>query len=209
MNSQNRWYGGISFAGMLRYAPAIVILLCATFTSGCKEDPLADDCDPLVQPGCALSDLDQLTTAAEDRCSSYDRDDYPYSQSVEDAIIAELGGIFSPYTGEVFETKYETDIEHMVATSEAHDSGLCAANNAERSRFASDLMNLTLASPELNRNEKRGYDVAEWQPLKNRCWFAGRVIAVRKKYRLTIDHAERQALENILGSCSSLVLKRD
>ena len=29
-----------------------------------------------------------------------------------------------------FANKSETDIEHMVARSEAHDSGLCAADNA-------------------------------------------------------------------------------
>ena len=38
----------------------------------------------------------------ESRCSPYDRSDYRYSQSVEDDIIEELGGIYSPYTGELF-----------------------------------------------------------------------------------------------------------
>ena len=41
----------------------------------------------------------------------------------------------------------ETDIEHIVATSEAHDSGLCAADRATRKQFAQDLRNLTLAPP--------------------------------------------------------------
>ena len=184
-------------------------VLGAAVLGGCAEKPLTDNCDPLTQPACALADLDRLTVAAEDRCSPYDRDDYPHSQDVEDAIIAELGGIFSPYTGETFETKFETDIEHMVATSEAHDSGLCAADAAKRSRFASDLLNLTLASPQLNRFEKSAKDAAEWQPEKNKCWFAGRVVAVRKKYVLTVDSAERRALEDILDSCASLVLQVD
>ena len=34
-----------------------------------------------------------ITLAAENRCSEYDSDDYPYSASVEPRIVAELGGI--------------------------------------------------------------------------------------------------------------------
>ena len=67
----------------------------------------------------------------------------------------------------------ETDIEHIVATSEAHDSGLCARDRPTRTRFAQDLRNLTLASPRVNRREKRAKDAAEWLPVRNRCWFAG------------------------------------
>ena len=48
--------------------------------------------------------------------------------------------------GGVFSSTRETDIEHIVARSEAHDSGLCAANPETRNRFASDLLNLTLAA---------------------------------------------------------------
>ena len=88
-----------------------------------------------------------LRVAPEERCTRYDPDDYRYSQRVEDAIIADLGGIYSPYTGEWFDTKRETDIEHLVARSEAHDSGLCAASADTRRRFANDSLNLTLASP--------------------------------------------------------------
>ena len=70
--------------------------------------------------------------APEQRCSPYDRDDYPYPQSVEDALIEDLGRIVSPYTCELFSSKFDTDIEHIVAVSEAHDSGLCAADARTR-----------------------------------------------------------------------------
>ena len=88
-----------------------------------------------------------LTVAAEYRCSPYDADDYPYPQSVEPRIVADMGGIiYGPYTGSTFSSTRETDIEHIVARSEAHDSGLCAAGDATRRQFSSDLLNLTLAS---------------------------------------------------------------
>ena len=124
-----------------------------------------------------------LAVAPEHRCSPYDRSDYPYPRSVEREIVASMGGrIYGPYTGRYFASPRETDIEHMVATSEAHDSGLCAADGATRARFARDLLNLTLAAPGLNRHEKRAKDAAEWLPLQNRCWFAGRIVAVKRKY---------------------------
>ena len=59
-------------------------------------------------------------------------------------------------------------IEHIVAASEAHDSGLCARDQGTRARFAQDLRNLTLASPRVNRHEKSGKDAGEWIPVQNR-----------------------------------------
>ncbi len=104
-----------------------------------------------------------LVVAPEHRCAPYDkRRGYPYSQSLEARIVAGLGGrTYGPYTGRTFSSRHQTDIEHIVATSEAHDSGLCAADAAARHRFASDLLNLTLAGPRVNRHEKSGKDPAE------------------------------------------------
>ena len=120
-----------------------------------------------------------LTVAPESRCSPYERKrDYRYPPSVEDTIVRALGAVYGPYTGRCFASTRETDIEHIVAASEAHDSGLCGADRATRARFARDLRNLTLASPEVNRNEKSGKDAGEWLPDRNGCWFAGRVLEV-------------------------------
>ena len=125
-----------------------------------------------------------LTVALEHRCAPYDkRRDYPYPQSVERDIVRELGAMYGPYTGRCFTSTTQTDIEHIVAASEAHDSGLCAADAATKARFARDLRNLTLASPRVNRHEKSGKDAADWVPDRNRCWFAGRVLDVRLRLR--------------------------
>ncbi len=91
----------------------------------------------------------------------------------------------------------------MVATSEAHDSGLCAAGAATKRRFASDLLNLTLAAPAVNRHRKSGKDAGEWMLGMNRCWFAGRVVAVKRKYGLSVDAREARALEAVLSGCRS------
>ena len=118
-----------------------------------------------------------------------------------------MGGIvYGPYTGTLFDNTSQTDIEHIVARSEAHDSGLCAADASTKHRFASDLRNLTLASPGVNRSQKSGKDAAEWLPDLNRCWFAGRVVDVRQRYGLTVDHRERDVLEGILSNCASTTM---
>jgi len=117
------------------------------------------------------------------------------------------GRIYSPYTGESFTSKRQTDIEHIVAISEAHDSGLCAASAATRRAFARDLDNLTLATPALNRYHKVAKDVAEWLPVQNQCWFVARVVAVKKKYGLSMDAREAAAALNVLADCVDLEME--
>ena len=148
-----------------------------------------------------------LVVAPEHRCAPYNKDHYPYRQSVELDIIERLGGrIYGPYTGTYFSSRRHTDIEHIVARSEAHDSGLCDATAEVKAAFARDVLNLTLAAPEVNRcnaGGKCGFDAAEWLPALNRCWFASRVVTVRAKYRLTIDRREAAALDALLEDCPS------
>lgn len=128
---------------------------------------------------------------------------------MEKRIIAGMGGrIYGPYTGRTFRSRSEADIEHIVArSSEAHDSGLCAQPASVRRAFASDLLNLTLAAPEVNRcyaSGKCGKDASEWMPQMNRCWFAGRIVEVKRRYGLSVDPREASALDGVLSGCSSL-----
>ena len=172
--------------------------VAALFLGGCAT-PLTVSTAPPPEP--PVERWRGLTVAAEHRCSPYRSDEYAYPQAVEDDIIRRLGGLFSPYTGEEFDSKGDTDIEHVVARSEAHDSGLCRADATTKRAFSRDLLNLTLASPRVNRNQKGAKDAAEWQPDANQCWFAQTVVAVRRAYRLTIDRREADALDGILAGC--------
>ena len=140
----------------------------------------------------------------ENRCSHYDSDDYPYPPSVEPRIVDQQGGrIYGPYTGAYFGSIRETDIEHIVARSEAHDSGLCGRGSAEKRAFARDLLNLTLASPSVNRYQKSDKDLAQWLPALNRCWYVNQVVLVKRKYDLSMDRAEADTARRVLASCSS------
>ena len=172
---------------------------------------------PCALTGAALATAIALTSAAETyrgidvapehRCAPYDRGDYRYSQSLERRIVASIGKVYGPYTGTCFRSMAETDIEHMVATSEAHDSGLCAAPRSVKAGFASDLLNLTLAGPRVNRYSKSGKDVAEWTPDLNACWFVARTLEVRRKHGLSIDRIEAAAVEAVLSRCDATTME--
>ncbi len=148
-----------------------------------------------------------LVIVPEKRCSDYSANDYRYSPSVENTVVESLGGVYSPYTGVWFASQTATDIEHMVARSEAHDSGLCAATPERKREFANDPLNLTLAEPDLNRRVKSDKDAAEWLPTSNRCWFADTVVKVKLKYNLTVDVMEAAALEGVLRTCPSVEMQ--
>ena len=155
-----------------------------------------------------------LVVEPENRCSPYERKrDYRYSASIEWRIAENLGysadragwldkPFPSPYMADVtIRSLRDTDIEHIVAAAEAHDSGLCAADRATRIAFARDLDNLTLALPSVNRWPKSDKDAAEWLPEINRCWYAQTVVDVKAKYGLSVDAAERDALQSVLEPC--------
>ena len=110
------------------------------------------------------------------------------------------GQVYTPYSCIAFDINSNgtsaTDIEHIVALAEAHDSGIA---DDRRRAFAADLDNLTIADPTVNRSQKRAHDAAEWMPDRHQAWFAQRVIEVKQEYGLTVDPAERDALEELLA----------
>ncbi|WP_420616084.1 Ig-like domain-containing protein [Candidatus Palauibacter sp.] len=148
-----------------------------------------------------------LVVAPESRCSEYDVDHYRHLDSLEEVVATALGDkLYEAYTGVYHDDARDVQVDHIVAKREAHDSGACAWTLSERRTFAHDVENLALASPTLDRGIKAGHDAAEWMPDFNRCWFAGTIVAVRLKYELTVDEAERDALEEVLSGCKSTEL---
>ena len=194
--------GTIPVGGDRGWVRAFMPLAC--WTAALLAIALPFRADAAMSPSDALALLNGLTVASESRCTPYDRDDYRYGQDEETRMIREYGGVFGPYEMRWFESRRETDIEHIVAASEAHDSGMCARSAGDKAAFAADDGNLTLASAHLNRNVKGANDFTDWRPAHNACWMAGRIVDVRSRWRLTIDRRERDALARVLSGCASL-----
>ena len=166
------------------------------------EDPQPTGCPPDAETWRGLK------VCAERSRDGYDRDDYGSGYtSLEDDIIAALpatmkknGQVYTPYSCIAFDITAAgtaaTDIEHIVALAETHDSGIV---DDRRRDIASDLDNLTIADPTVNRSEKSDRDAAEWRPERHGAWFAERVIAVKREYELSVDPAEQDALETLLA----------
>ena len=150
-----------------------------------------------------------LPVCEEAERTGYDRDAFgsAYS-SLENEVIDGLpksgGQVYTPYSCKLFDIRADgtaaTDIEHIVALAEAYDSGL---RESQFRTFAGDLVNLTIADPTVNRHEKSDRDAAEWRPSRNTGWFAAKVVAVKQKYSLSVNPAERDALASMLASDSS------
>ena len=141
---------------------AMILALCGTaFAQRQMHDAKA-----------ALAMLEELVVEKElldgaPGCDRYVRSEYASNREgqLEAELIAELGGVYSPYTDEWFAQPTETDIEHIVAAGEAHRSGMCRADRAaERKFFGRDHLNLTLAGAVLNRDMKIDCDAADWLP---------------------------------------------
>ena len=71
-----------------------------------------------------------------------------YDESANPSTAADISTLIPP---EEFGSRALWSRPSSVAISEAHDSGLCAAPGIVRQRFASDLDNITLATPRVNR----------------------------------------------------------
>ena len=147
-----------------------------------------------------------LVVEPENYCAPYVRDDYENpvlsEQDIQDELGATAGGWYGLYEARIFASGWETHVEHIVAVSEAHDSGLCGRSAEEKQAFGADLSNYTLASPELNF-EKGYYDAGEWLPPNARCWFARTVVFVKQTHGLSVDEAERDELERVLSACEA------
>ncbi len=126
--------------------------------------------------------------AAEHRCSEYNPVDYRYSQSVEPRIVASMGGIIYGRTPAHGSTAHLRPTSSTLSHAPRPTTAASAQRILRRSGgFASGLLNLTLASPSVNRSQKSDKDAADWLPDLNQCWFANRVVKVRQQYTLTID----------------------
>jgi hypothetical protein len=167
--------------------------------------------------------LEELTVAVEER-DGYDRDLFPHWSSQGDgcdtreAVLQRdgegvevdadcyptAGSWTSPYDGERWTVPSDVDIDHVVPLAEAWASGAGAWTMEEREAFANDLDRPQLLAVTDNVNqEKSDQDPAEWLPPVEsyHCAYVTAWIEVKHDYQLSVDEAEKQALDEALSSC--------
>jgi hypothetical protein len=123
------------------------------------------------------------------------------------------GILIDPFSGETINfvrgnlSSMEVQIDHVVALSNAWQTGAFKLTLKERTAFANDPLNLLAVKGRLNSQKGDG-DAATWlPPLKSfRCDYVSRQIAVKLKYKLWFTAPEKEAMIRILKSCPEKAL---
>jgi hypothetical protein len=127
--------------------------------------------------------------------------------------VVESGVLLDRYSGETINfvrgnvTSMEVQIDHVVALSNAWQTGALKLTVIQRTALANDPLNLFAVKGRLNSQKGDG-DAATWlPPLKSfRCAYVAQQIAVKAKYSLWVTAPEKDAMVRILTACPKQVL---
>jgi uncharacterized protein DUF1524 len=115
------------------------------------------------------------------------------------------GRWFSYYDRVSWTSTSDVDIDHMVPLAEAWDSGARNWTTSRRQAYANDLGDSrALAAVTDNVNQAKGdQDPSTWKPSRTAFWctYARAWIQVKWYWGLTVDSAEKGALNTMLGTC--------
>jgi hypothetical protein len=116
-----------------------------------------------------------------------------------------LGLWTSPYDGRRFVRSAGMDIDHMVPLAEAWRSGARLWDAQTREAFANDLAygpSLIAVTASVNR-AKGDKDPAAWMPprLAWRCTYLTQWVAIKTRWKLSVNTAEKQAISLRLRAC--------
>lgn len=123
------------------------------------------------------------------------------------------GTLNDPYTGKVINFKRGADssaavqIDHVVALSDAWQTGAQQLTDDKRIELANDPLELLAVDGPANQAKSDG-DAATWLPPNKlfRCQYVARQIAVKAKYMLWMTQAEHDAILAILIGCPGQLL---
>ena len=151
------------------------------------------------------SDPDRNGCDARNDILKRDLTDISYKSGTRDCKVI-AGQLLDPFSGKVITfstTKVVIDIDHVVALSNAWQTGAAYFDKALRTQIANDPLNLLAVDSKLNRQKGDG-DAATWLPPSKtfRCAYVARQVAVKGKYKLWVTEPEKVAITKILSSCA-------
>jgi len=117
------------------------------------------------------------------------------------------GAWLSTYDGVTVKRPGGLDIDHMVALKEGWESGANAWTDEQREAYANDLGDpraLIAVTAATNRS-KGDQDPADWMPdaTSYHCTYVADWVAVKIRWSLFADRAEKAAIEDIAAGCDN------
>ena len=118
------------------------------------------------------------------------------------------GTLNDPYTGTSAEfhrgpgSSADVQIDHVVALSDAWQTGAQQWDELKRRNFANDPLELQSTLGWINQQKGDG-DAATWLPPNNayRCTYVTRIVDIKAAYALWVTPAEHDAIANVLAGC--------
>ena len=126
----------------------------------------------------------------------------PVATEVRTGYSRDKFTLWTDADGDGCNTRYE------VLIAEAWDSGARTWTAAQRTAYANDLGdNRALVAVTDNVNQAKGdKDPAEWMPSYSgaTCRYVAEWLAVKLRWRLTVNTAERNALTSLAAGCTNI-----
>ena len=150
------------------------------------------------------SDPDRNGCDARNDILKRDLTNITYKEGTRDCKVI-AGQLLDPFSGKVIifsPTKVVIDIDHVVALSNAWQTGAAYFDKNTRLLIANDPINLLAVDAKLNRQKGDG-DAATWLPPNKsfRCEYVARQVAVKSKYKLWVTEPEKVSITKILSNC--------
>ena len=125
---------------------------------------------------------------------------------IDDDCSITAGMWLDPYTGQTLTDSSEVDIDHVVPLANAWRSGASSAgwSTADREAYANDPK--VLLSADDAANQTKGDKGPEaWKPPNRDYWceYSRRWIWIKSDWQLTINPAEKTALNEMLTTCKA------
>ena len=159
------------------------------------------------QFGTAWKDVDHNGCDTRNDILNRDLTSIIYKVSSQDCVVLS-GVLVDPYSGESINflrgvtTSSDVQIDHVVALSNAWQTGAFKLTIEKRTALANDPLNLLAVKGRLNSQKGDG-DAATWLPPKKsyRCSYVARQVAVKFKYGLWLTAPEKSAILRLLQPC--------
>jgi hypothetical protein len=165
-----------------------------------------------AQFGQTWADVDRNGCDTRNDMLKRDLTEIAYKVKTRNCVV-ESGILIDRYSGETINfvrgnvTSMEVQIDHVVALSNAWQTGAFKLSVTQRTALANDPLNLFAVKGRLNSQKGDG-DAATWlPPLKSfRCTYVAQQIAVKAKYSLWVTAPEKDAMTRILAACPKQLL---